>query len=287
MHATQLFLPTAEKTGREIDTVLKKILREQKMPPRLKKAVVYAIFSGGKRLRPFLLVECAALFAVPRKRALLAGAALECVHAYSLVHDDLPAMDNSNKRRGKPSTHKAFDEATAILAGDALLTFAFEILAEPAVHPDPAVRAELITELAKAAGASGMVGGQMLDLEIEGRFTKQKPSLKQIRTMQKLKTAVLFSFACKAGAILGRAPKEQRDALENFGLLFGEAFQIADDLKDAKADKAASKTTFVTAIGKEKAQAELRRLVQKADDDLNPFGKRVAMLRTAVESLGI
>ena len=153
------------------------------------------------------------------------------------------------------------------------------------MHPDPAVRAELITELAKAAGASGMVGGQMLDLEIEGRFTKQKPSLKQIRTMQKLKTAALFAFASQAGAILGNAPKKQRQALERFGLSFGEAFQIADDLKDAEVDKAARKTTFVSAEGKENAQAELRRLVQKADDDLNPFGKKAEILKTTLTLL--
>ena len=280
MHSAQLY-----KTAREIDAVLKKILREQKMPSRLKKAVYYALLSGGKRLRPFLFVECASLFKVPRSRSLLAGAALECVHAYSLVHDDLPTMDNSATRRGKPSGHKQFDEATAILAGDALLTIAFEILASSAVHPNPRIRAELITELARAAGASGMVGGQMLDLEVEGRYGKQKFSLKQIRTMQKLKTAALFAFASQAGAILGNAPKKQRQALERFGLSFGEAFQIADDLKDAKADKAARKTTFVTKVGKEKAQAELKQLVQNAASSLKPFGKKVEILKTTLTLL--
>src|SRR3989344_3986504 len=266
------------KTRREIDTVLKKILREQKMPPRLRRAVSYALFSGGKRLRPFLLVECASFFGVPQHRSLLAGAALECVHAYSLVHDDLPPMDNSNKRRGKPSTHKAFDEATAILAGDALLTLAFEILSRPAVHPDPRVRTELIIELAKAAGATGMVGGQMLDPELEGRYGKQKTTLKRIRTMQTRKTAALFSFACKAGAILGNATKKERSSLEQFGLLFGEAFQIADDLADAKKDRASGKATFVTRTNETKARTEFRRLTRKAQNELNPFGKKARIL---------
>ena len=266
---------------------LRTILREQNVPPRLKKAMEYALFGGGKRLRPFLLVECSSLFHVLRRRAIFASAALECVHAYSLVHDDLPAMDNAATRRGKLSTHKKFDEATAILAGDALLTLAFEILSSPAVHPDPVVRLELIAELAKAAGASGMVGGQMLDLEVEDRYAKQKPSLKQIRTMQQLKTAALFSFAGKASAILGDASKKQREALENFGTLFGEAFQIADDLKDTKADMAADKVTFVTFVGEQKARAKLGRLIQRAKNELKPFGKSAGILKSTVSSLAI
>ncbi len=282
MHSARLL-----KTVQDIDTLLTKLLEGQRTPVRLKKAMRYAVFSGGKRLRPFLLVACASLFRVPRRRALLAGAALECVHAYSLIHDDLPAMDDADWRREKKATHKKFDEATAILAGDALLTFAFEILARPAVHVDGTIRTELITELAKTAGAKGMVGGQMLDLEADGRYTKQKMSLNKIRTMQQLKSAALFSFACQAGAILGSASKKERKALELFGRSFGEAFQIADDLIDIKADTAAGKVTLGTIAGKKSAQAELRHLVQKAQNALKPFGQKTILLKAALHSIRI
>lgn len=265
------------RTKREIDALVARLIEREPASARLKKVMRYAT-SGGKRVRALLLVECAALFGVPRKRALLLGAVLECLHAYSLVHDDLPAIDNSDTRRGKPSTHKAFDEAAAILAGDALLTLAFEILTRPTVHPDSSVRAELINELSKAAGAGGMVGGQMLDLELEGRYKKQRPTLQKIRTMQQLKTAALFAFACKAGAILGGASKKHRRALENFGRSFGEAFQIADDLADAKVDRDNGKVTLVTFAGENKARSEFRRLVQEAENELKQFGKKAEIL---------
>lgn len=255
------------------------------MPKRLKDAMRYALFSGGKRIRPFLLSESASLFHVPSRRALYAGAALECVHAYSLVHDDLPAMDNAGMRRGKPSVHKKFNEATAILAGDALLTLAFEILSRPAVHRDATIRAELIQELSKAAGASGMVGGQMLDLELEGRWRKKKPTLKTVRVMETLKTAKLFSVACEAGAILGRASQKDRVALARYGLLFGQAFQIADDLADVKADKAARKITFLTAHGQKAARTERARLIKQAEEALLPFGKRANSIRDYLKFL--
>ena len=178
--------------------------------------------NGGKRFRPFLVVESAALFEVPRPNALMAGAALECVHCYSLVHDDLPAMDNDDLRRGQPTAHKAFDEATAILAGDGLLTFAFDILSRHETHADPRVRIELVMALARASGVGGMAGGQMLDLAAEGRFVQSRARLefseKDVRTLQAMKTGALLRFACQAGGILAAASPEQRAALERYGI---------------------------------------------------------------------
>src|SRR5436190_17780002 len=180
---------------------------ERARPKRLLEAMRYVALGGGKRLRPFLVVESAALFDVSRQNALMAGAALECVHCYSLIHDDLPAMDNDDIRRGRPTTHKAFDEATAVLAGDGLFTFAFDILARTETHLDPQVRVQLIGALARAAGIGGMVGGQMLDLAAEGRFDGVAPHLdnSQVKTLQAMKTGALLRFACLAGAILGKA----------------------------------------------------------------------------------
>ncbi len=175
---------------------------------RLLEAMRYASLGAGKRFRPFLVVESAALFGVARQHALMAGAALECVHCYSLVHDDLPAMDNDELRRGQPTAHKAFDEATAILAGDGLLTFAFDILARPETHPNPAVRVELVLALARASGLGGMAGGQMLDLAAEGRFADgraQRLQEGEVATLQAMKTGALLKFACRAGGILGQA----------------------------------------------------------------------------------
>src|SRR5437016_4917312 len=180
---------------------------EQARPKRLLEAMRYASLGGGKRLRPFLVVESAALFDVSRQNSLMAGAALECVHCYSLAHDDLPAMDNDDLRRGRPTTHKAFDEATAVLAGDGLLTFAFDILSRAETHPDPDVRLKLVCALARAAGLGGMVGGQMLDLAAEGRFDASPAPLGEpdVKTLQAMKTGALLRFGCLAGAILGKA----------------------------------------------------------------------------------
>src|SRR5262252_3388698 len=209
---------------------------ERARPARLLDAMRYASLGGGKRLRPFLVVESAALFNVSRQNSLMAGAALECVHCYSLAHDDLPAMDNDDLRRGRPTTHKAFDEATAILAGDGLLTFAFDILARPQTHPDPAVRNELVLALARASGLGGMVGGQMLDLAAEGRFSRRSTGLNEseIKTLQAMKTGALLRYACMAGAILGEANARQRAAIDRFGTTLGQAFQIADDILDVE-----------------------------------------------------
>ncbi|MGD9868410.1 MAG: polyprenyl synthetase family protein, partial [Hyphomicrobiales bacterium] len=230
-------------------------------PGRLAEAMRYATLGGGKRLRPLLLIESAGLFGVKTENALDAAAALECVHCYSLVHDDLPAMDDDDLRRGRPTVHKAFDEATAILAGDGLLTLAFEILARRETNADPAVRTELILGLARAAGWTGMAGGQALDLEAEGRTLE----VDQIRQLQALKTGALIRYACEAGAILGKAEPKPRAALAAFGRAIGQAFQLADDLLDVEGDtsllgkaigkdRGAGKATLVAAFGVQKAR---------------------------------
>ena len=264
-------------------------------PNRLLEAMRYATLNGGKRFRPFLVAASSALFDVPRQRALLVGAALECVHCYSLVHDDLPAMDDDDLRRGQPTAHKKYDEATAILAGDGLLTFAFDILARPEVHPDAAVRMELVMALARGSGLGGMVGGQMLDLAAEGRFDSGKrQSLDEqgVATLQAMKTGALLRFGCVAGGILGQASGEQRAALDRYGDIVGKAFQIADDLLDVEGDSAtlgkaagkdaeAGKATLVAVLGIDKAKARLKTLVADAEASLKPFGARGAVLAEA------
>ena len=268
---------------------------ERARPQRVIDAMRYVGLGGGKRLRPFLVVETAALFKAPRTQALLAGAALECVHCYSLAHDDLPAMDNDDLRRGRPTAHKKFDEATAILAGDGLLTFAFDILSRPETHPNAAVRIALVMALARAAGLGGMVGGQMLDLAAEGRFDAgkvQRLGVDEIRLLQSMKTGALLRFGCIAGAILGEATAAQRDALDRYGSALGEAFQIADDLLDVEGDAATvgkatgkdaavNKGTFVSVLGLDQAKARLGKLVAEAEAALAPFGRDGDVLKTA------
>jgi farnesyl diphosphate synthase len=263
-------------------------------PHRIVEAMRYSGLGGGKRLRPFLTVETAALFGVPRGHALMAGAAIELVHCYSLVHDDLPAMDNDDLRRGRPTAHKAFDEATAILAGDGLLTFAFDVLARPETHPDAAVRIALVMGLARAAGLGGMVGGQMLDLAAEGRFGKNDTPQgeKDVLTLQAMKTGAILKFCCVAGAILGSAPKTKLGAVGRYGQVIGQAFQIADDLLDVEGDtatlgkaagKAAAhgKATLVDLLGIAGARTRLAQLVADAESALSPFGPDGAVLRDA------
>jgi farnesyl diphosphate synthase len=260
-------------------------------PKRLLEAMRYATLGGGKRLRPFLVVETAALFGVPREQALMTGAALECIHCYSLVHDDLPAMDNDDLRRGRPTVHKAYDEATAILAGDSLLTFAFDILSRPETHPDPAVRIALVRELSRGAGIGGMAGGQMLDLAAEGRFdTARKPMDEAgIVELQSMKTGALLHFACIAGGILGHAQEAERKALSAYGHAIGVAFQIADDLLDVEGDAATvgkatgkdatvGKATLVGILGIEAARARLKACVAEAEAALAIFGLRATIL---------
>lgn len=286
------FISRLDATAKDTEDLLDRLLSatpadgELSRPARLVKAMRYSSLGGGKRFRPFLVVECAALFEVPRQHALMAGAALECVHCYSLVHDDLPAMDNDDLRRGQPTAHKAFDEATAILAGDGLLTFAFDILSRLQTHPDPAVRVELVSALARASGVGGMVGGQMLDLAAEGRFAESEPQRLgegEVRILQAMKTGALLRFACEAGGMLGSATPLQRKALERFGSAVGQAFQIADDLLDLEGDPAlvgkstgkdavAGKATMVDILGPAGAKGRLKELVAEAEHALASFG---------------
>ena len=253
---------------------------------RLIEAMRYATLGGGKRLRAFLAMETASLFKVDRRCAARVGAAIEMLHAYSLVHDDLPAMDDDDLRRGKPSTHKAFDEATAILAGDALQARAFEVMAEPDTHSNPEARCELVVSLGLAAGARGMCGGQMLDMLAEGRTLTGE----EIIRLQALKTGRLIQFSAEAGAILGRAAPLQRHMLAAYGRDIGAAFQIADDLLDAlgtaeetgKAtgkDAAAGKATLVGFLGIERARAQADMLASQAAGHLDSFGDRAELLR--------
>ncbi len=284
----------------ETDALLDRLLGElpaageTARPSRLLAAMRYAALGGGKRIRPFLLAECAALFGVAREQTLMAGAALECVHCYSLVHDDLPAMDDDALRRGKPTAHKAFDEATAILAGDALLTFAFDLMTRAETHPDATIRAALVSELARAAGLGGMAGGQMLDLAAEGRFAdKRALGQNDIITLQAMKTGALLRFACRAGAILGHADNAACAAIERYGAAAGQAFQIADDLLDVEAttetagkatgkDAAAGKATLIRTLGLDGAHARLSALLTEAEAALAPFGAKADILRATV-----
>lgn len=266
---------------------------ETARPPRLVAAMRHAALGGGKRLRPFLVVESAALAGATGQGPLLAGCALECLHCYSLVHDDLPSMDNDDLRRGQPTVHKKFDDATAILAGDGLLTLAFDILARPEVHSSAEVRSALVLELARAAGLGGMVGGQMLDLAAEGRFdTKRQLGQDEIVTLQAMKTGALLRFACRAGGILGQADAATRTALDRYGAAVGQAFQIADDLLDVESDTAtlgkaagkdaaAGKATLVSTLGVKGAHAKLDALIAEAESALAPFGAKADVLRAA------
>jgi farnesyl diphosphate synthase len=255
---------------------------------RVHQAMRYAALSPGKRLRPFLVLAGAQLFGVARHCALQAAAAVEMVHAYSLVHDDLPAMDDSDLRRGRPTCHKMFDEATAVLAGDGLLTAAFAVLAHPDTHADPAVRCDLVAALAAAAGAEGMVGGQMIDLIAE----KQALDIGAITRLQRMKTGALIAFSCEAGALLAKAPNGPRLALRGYAHDLGLAFQIADDLLDVEgsavetgkpvgADAAAGKATFVSILGVERARAQAALLVRQAVAHLDLFEGRAELLREA------
>jgi farnesyl diphosphate synthase len=248
----------------------------------------YGALNGGKRLRPFLVVESAAMFGGDETAALRVGAALECLHSYSLVHDDLPAMDDDDLRRGKPTVHIAFDEATAILAGDALLTYAFDIISAPETHLTDRARIELVLALSRAAGLGGMAGGQALDLAAE----KETPDEPGIVTLQAMKTGALIRFACEAGAIIGGAPAEDRGRMRRFGEIIGRAFQLADDLLDltsdaatlgkaAGKDAARGKGTLVALKGQPWAEAELDRLVGEATDLIAVYGDRA---RTLVEA---
>ena len=257
---------------------------------RVVEAMRHAALGGGKRLRGFLVMESAALFDVDPDRSVRAAAAIEAVHAYSLVHDDLPAMDDDDLRRGKPTAHIAFDEATAILAGDALQTLAFEVLADPATHEDPFIRCALVAKLARAAGAHGMVGGQMIDIAAENASSPL--DIAGISRLQQLKTGALIRFSCAAGAIMGKAGEEAARALDGYAHDLGLAFQIRDDLLDVEGsaeetgkrvgkDGAAGKATFVSILGVDGAKTQAEALVEQAAEHLSLFGARARTLELA------
>ena len=279
------FTRALAETARAVESKLEGLLPD--LPgDQLRSAMRYAALGGGKRLRPFLAVQSAALFDVAQEKALRVGAAIECLHCYSLVHDDLPAMDDDELRRGRPTVHRAFDEATAILAGDGLQAFGFEVLADVQTHDDAAVRSTLVLELARATGETGMVGGQMLDLMAEEKpFT----NFAEIAAMQGKKTGALIRFSCEAGAILGGA---DRTALAKYGEAIGLAFQIADDVLDVESDaaelgkatqkdKGKGKATFVDLLGLEGAKREAGRLTDDAIAALIGHGEKADLLREA------
>jgi farnesyl diphosphate synthase len=288
--AKMSFEEALRDAARLTDAALDRLIRAPDGPEaRVFEAMRYSALAPGKRLRPFLVLAGARLFAVAERSALQVASAIEMVHAYSLVHDDLPAMDDSDLRRGRPTCHKQFDEATAVLAGDGLLTTAFEVLADPDTHGDPAVRCELVTALARAAGASGMVGGQMFDLLAEHDTTLD---IGAITRLQRLKTGALIAFSCEAGAILGKAAPELRAALRGYAHDLGLAFQIADDLLDVEgtaaetgkpvgSDAAAGKATFVSILGVERARDQAGLLVRQAIAHLDLFEEKADLLRQA------
>ena len=255
---------------------------------RLYEAMRYSATGGGKRVRPLLVVAGCDLFNVARERALRVALAVECIHVYSLIHDDLPCMDNDDLRRGKPTLHRAFDESTAILAGDSLHALAFEVLADEATHQDPFVRAELVLELARAAGPAGMAGGQMMDLSAGGMTL----DLAAVTRLQQLKTGALIGWCLEAAAIMGRVPPEGRTALRGYARDLGLAFQIADDLLDHQGnveragkrvgkDQAAGKETFVSLLGADRARQQAQALVDQAIDHLRGYGAEADLLREA------
>ena len=296
--APQEFAARLVSVADATETMLDKLLQphllpgEKTRPERLLEAMRYGSLGGGKRLRPFLVVETARLFGIEGDGVLRAACALEMIHCYSLIHDDLPAMDDDDLRRGRPTAHKAFDEATAILAGDGLLTYAFDVIADAPTHPDPAVRADLTLMLARASGLGGMVGGQALDLEAEASKTPHTREF--VALMQSMKTGALLLFAVEAGARIGGADARQRAALRRYGAALGAAFQVADDILDAEGDEQAlgkragkdadrNKATLVAALGIEEARKRRDALAQEAIQALDDggFGDAGAILAEA------
>jgi farnesyl diphosphate synthase len=287
MQASAEIKPAIEAAAHLIDQRFDRLLPLLDDPRRrLVEAMRHAVIGGGKRMRPLLVFAACDLFHVDKERALRVGLAIEAVHCYSLVHDDLPCMDDDDLRRGRPTVHKAFDEATAVLAGDALLTLAFELLADDATHEDARVRADLVLELARAAGHHGMVGGQAMDLAAE----TSNFDLATTSRLQQLKTGALIGFCVEAGAIMGKAGAEARLHLRGYAQNLGLAFQIADDLMDVTGDPdvtgkpvgkdaAAGKSTFVSLLGEEQARARGQMLIEQAIAHLHSFDDRADLLR--------
>jgi len=280
-------------SAKAVEAVLEQMLpKPHGLHARIHEAMRYATFAGGKRLRPFLVLHSARLFGVDDARALRAAAAIEVLHTYSLVHDDLPCMDDDDLRRGRPTTHIAFDEATAVLAGDALLTIAFEILADAATHPSAEVRCRLIARLAEASGSNGMIGGQMIDMLAPNRSF----GADEIMLLQRLKTGQLFEFSCEAGAILGEAGDADRERMRLYAHDMGLVFQITDDLLDVTStaektgkavgkDKDQGKATLVSIYGIEGARAEAGKLARRAADGLASYGPAAAELKALLPFL--
>lgn len=276
-----------ERAAKSVEQTLERVLpKPHGLHSRIHEAMRYATFAGGKRLRPFLVMECAGLFDVAPLQASRAAAAIEVLHTYSLVHDDLPCMDDDDLRRGRPTTHKAFDEATAVLAGDGLLTIAFEILADAETHPSAEVRCRLVTRLAQAAGCNGMIGGQMIDMVAAERSF----GAEEIILLQRLKTGQLFEFSCEAGAILAQMGPEHQERLRQYARDMGLVFQITDDLLDVTStaektgkavgkDQEHGKATLVSMLGIDGARAEGRKIADRAVAALEPYGPKAAALR--------
>ena len=298
--ATQSFETALGARARAVEAMLARLLDQRPLsgeierPAGLVAAMRHGVLNGGKRLRPFLVMESAALFSADADAALRVAAALECVHCYSLIHDDLPAMDDDDLRRGQPTVHKAYDEATAILAGDALLTLAFDIVADEATPLPAERRAALVLALARAAGLGGMVGGQMLDLAAE----HTRPGEEDIIRTQAMKTGALIRFACEAGAVVAGAPPDDRERLAEFGAAIGLAFQLADDLLDLTADArtmgkatgkdaAAGKATLAALHGEAWTRRQLGGLVDQAHALLDPYGERAWLLKAAARFIAI
>ncbi|NBJ09715.1 farnesyl diphosphate synthase [Microvirga arsenatis] len=299
MAPSSTFTTRLSEAARVVEEALAALLTDKTAPgeiarpPRLMAAMRHAALGGGKRLRPFLVIEAARLLGAEGQGPLRAGCAVELLHCYSLVHDDLPSMDDDDLRRGRPTVHKAYDEATAILVGDALQTLAFEVLADPATDPDPAIRADLVLGLARASGLGGMVGGQLLDLSAEGRYGRAELGEADVRLLQAMKTGAILTFSVEAGAILGKADAGTRQSLVAYGRALGAAFQVADDILDREAsaealgkrtgkDQEKGKATLVDLLGMEGARRECRRLVEEAEASLDSFGPRAQILREAV-----
>jgi farnesyl diphosphate synthase len=272
----------------------RKLARPDRTPARLRKAMTHAVLGGGKRFRPFLVLETAALFGAAPAAALTVASALEAIHCYSLAHDDLPAMDNDELRRGQPTVWKAYDEWTAILAGDALLTVAFTWLAELGSGIAPAAVGRLVAELAEASGPVGMVGGQVIDLDADKRGEPKSPTLAHVKTLQEMKTGALIRFACRAGPLLGGRDDTDLNALTVYGEALGFAFQISDDVLDATGteaevgkavakDAAAGKATLLSLYGLKGAREVLAETQARALAALAPYGARADALRAAVD----